>query len=69
MSRAYIPEAIKQRVAAAARYRCGYCQTQQAIVGYPLHVEHIIPEAAEGASTEDNLWLACSVCNYYKGAG
>jgi len=67
MSRTYIPEALRRRVAETARYRCGYCQTLQAIVGYPLHVEHIIPEVAGGASTEDNLWLACSVCNYYKG--
>lgn len=36
-------------------------------MGYPLHVEHIVPEAAGGASSEDNLWLACSVCNGAKG--
>jgi len=33
----------------------------------PLHVEHIIPIAAGGASTEENLWLACPLCNGYKG--
>jgi hypothetical protein len=48
--------------------RCGYCQTQQSVVGYPFHVEHIIPEAAGGPSVEENLWLACSVCNNAKGA-
>ena len=32
-----------------------------------MHVEHIIPLAAGGTSDEDNLWLACSVCNNYKG--
>lgn len=67
MSRAYIPESARQRIAEAARYRCGYCQTLQVVVGYPLHVEHIIPEVAGGSSIEDNLWLACSVCNYHKG--
>ena len=36
-------------------------------MGYPLHVEHIVPEAAGGASSEDNLWLACCVCNQSKG--
>lgn len=45
MSRTYIPEAVRERVAKAARYRCGYCLTQQDIVGYLLHIEHIIPEA------------------------
>lgn len=67
MSRTYIPQAIRERVAAEAQYRCGYCQTQQAVIGIPLHIEHIIPEAAGGSSEEENLWLACSLCNNYKG--
>ncbi len=67
MSRTHISEALRRRVAAAARLRCGYCQTLQVVVGYPLHIEHIIPEAAGGLSTEDNLWLACCVCNNAKG--
>lgn len=49
MSRTKIPRELRQRVEAAARLRCGYCQTQQIVVGYALHVEHIIPEAAGGA--------------------
>jgi 5-methylcytosine-specific restriction endonuclease McrA len=58
MSRAYIPEVVRRRVAETARHRCGYCQTQQRIVGIPLHIEHIIPLAAGGDSDENNLWLA-----------
>jgi hypothetical protein len=27
MSKTYIPESVRQRVAEVARYRCGYCQT------------------------------------------
>lgn len=41
MSRAFIPQAVRERVAAEARHRCGYCQTQQAVVGMPLHSVHI----------------------------
>jgi hypothetical protein len=67
VSRTYIPDAVRLRVAEAAGRRCGYCHAQEIIVGYPLHVEHIIPEAAGGPSSEDNLWLACSVCNGAKG--
>lgn len=67
MSRTYISKNIRQKVAAAARDRCGYCQTQQVVVGYALHIDHILPEAAGGSSTEENLWLACSVCNNSKG--
>lgn len=67
MSRTYIPGETRQRVRETARHRCGYCQTQELVVGYPLHIEHIIPEAAGGSSQGENLWLACSVCNNYKG--
>jgi len=66
MSKAYIPAPVRQRVAEAAHYRCGYCLTSQAVVAIPMHVEHIIPEAAGGPSIEDNLWLACPLCNGYK---
>jgi 5-methylcytosine-specific restriction endonuclease McrA len=30
--------------------------------------EHIIPESDGGATEEENLWLACSLCNSYKGS-
>ena len=33
-----------------------------------MQIDHIIPEAAGGSSELDNLWLACAMCNYYKGA-
>jgi hypothetical protein len=36
--------------------------------GIPLEIDHIIPEAAGGSSTEKNLWLACVMCNKIKGA-
>lgn len=32
-----------------------------------MHVEHIIPLAAGGTSEEENLWLACPLCNGSKG--
>ena len=67
MSRTFIPPAVRERVATEARHRCGYCQTQQAVVGMPLHIDHIIPEAAGGSSEIGNLWLACPLCNNYKG--
>lgn len=64
---AYISPEIRQRVADAARHRCGYCQTQEAVVGMPFEIEHIIPEAAGGDSEETNLWLSCPSCNRHKG--
>ncbi len=33
-----------------------------------MHIEHIVPLAAGGASDEGNLWLACPLCNGSKGS-
>ncbi len=35
MSSAYVPGDLRERVARQARYRCGYCLTQEAVVGTP----------------------------------
>ena len=67
MSRPYIPKALREQVAADAQDRCGYCLTPQSFTAMPMHVEHIIPLAADGSSNEDNLWLACPLCNGHKG--
>ena len=32
----------------------------------PLHLEHIIPLAKGGTSVEENLWMACALCNGHK---
>ena len=66
MSRPYISEAIRKKVAAEADHRCGYCLTPQSFTAMPMHIEHIIPIARGGSSTEDNLWQACPFCNGYK---
>ncbi len=31
-----------------------------------MEIEHLIPRALGGPDTEDNLWLACSLCNGHK---
>ncbi|HEX3129851.1 MAG TPA: HNH endonuclease signature motif containing protein [Thermoanaerobaculia bacterium] len=53
-------------MAEQARYRCGYCLTQELVIGGPMEVDHLIPRAFGGPTEEDNLWLACSLCNDYK---
>jgi HNH endonuclease len=58
---------LRAQVAAQARYRCGYCLTQEVVSGIPLTLEHIIPRALGGADTEENLWLSCRLCNEAKG--
>ena len=67
MSQTYIPKALRAKVAAQARHRCGYCLTAEAVAGTPMEMDHLIPEALGGLTEEDNLWLACSLCNDHKG--
>jgi 5-methylcytosine-specific restriction endonuclease McrA len=67
MSQPYIPKELRRSIAAAARYRCGYCLSAQDIMGVRLHVEHIIPLVVGGLTIAANLWLACPLCNGYKG--
>ena len=64
----YVPQATRERVAAAAHYRCEYCQTAQKISGAQMHVEHIIPLSRGGTSEESNLTWSCAWCNSYKWA-
>ncbi len=66
MSTQYIAAALRLRVAETARFRCGYCLTSQRIIGPLLEIEHIIPEAKGGTADEDNLFLACPMCNSHK---
>ena len=51
-----------------AKNRCGYCLSPQRLVLARLEVEHILPLAKGGSDREENLWLACPICNRYKGA-
>lgn len=67
MARVYIPVDIERRVRAVARHRCGYCLSPQHLVMARLEIEHIIPLSQGGSSDESNLWLACPLCNRYKG--
>ena len=66
MSSQRIGAALRRRVAEAARHRCGYCLTAQRIIGPLLEIEHIVPEAHGGSDDEQNLFLACPMCNSHK---
>ncbi|MBP6015296.1 MAG: HNH endonuclease [Candidatus Promineofilum sp.] len=68
MSFNQIPLAVRQRVQQAAADRCGYCLSPQALILGRLEIDHIIPTAKGGTNDEENLWMACSLCNNYKGS-
>lgn len=61
-----LPEATRQRVRQRAGNRCEYCLSHQDYVMGILQVDHVIPRAKGGADIEDNLCLACELCNQYK---
>ncbi len=67
MTSAYIPDKLRERVARQARYRCGYCLSSERIVGLSMEIDHLIPQVLGGLTLEENLWLACSACNAFKG--
>jgi HNH endonuclease len=61
-----VSEAVRERVREQAQNRCGYCQSPQQYVLGLLELDHIIPMAKGGTDDEDNLWLACRLCNGFK---
>jgi hypothetical protein len=62
-----IPKDVQRRVRAQAQNRCGYCISSQKYILGLLEMEHIHPEALGGTDDEENLWLACRLCNGFKG--
>ncbi|WIG59353.1 MAG: hypothetical protein OJF49_002100 [Ktedonobacterales bacterium] len=67
MSRAYISAELRSQVRADANAQCGYCHSPEAFLGMPLDIEHLVPEALGGPTVRENLWLACTRCNDFKG--
>jgi hypothetical protein len=67
MTRPHVSSDLRQQVALDAGHRCGYCLSDELLIGIPLSIEHIIPVAADGPTTRENLWLACRPCNEFKG--
>jgi hypothetical protein len=67
MTDIYIPKALREAITAQAHHRCGYCLTSEYVVGAPMEIDHIIPLSLGGPTEEENLWLACSLCNDHKG--
>ena len=57
---------VRRRVRQQARNRCGYCLASQYLLNCPLELDHLIPPGHGGSDDEENLWLACSLCNTFK---
>jgi 5-methylcytosine-specific restriction endonuclease McrA len=57
---------MRFRVLQRDNFRCRYCGRSGRAPGVVLHVDHVVPLAAGGTSTEDNLLTACEECNLGK---
>ena len=62
-----INDALRKQIRAEAGRKCGYCLSLQKYVLGVLEIDHIIPQAKGGTDDPNNLWLACRLCNGYKG--
>jgi len=61
-----VPKGMRKQVRAESLPHCAYCHTPERLVGMRLEIDHVIPEAAGGATMLDNLCLICRRCNSYK---
>jgi hypothetical protein len=63
-----IPRSLVRLVTERAGNRCEYCGLSQLGQEATFHIDHIWPSTAGGATTADNLALACVSCSLRKGA-
>ncbi len=54
---------LRFRILERDGFRCRYCARTAREPGVVLHVDHVVPLAAGGSTSEDNLVAACEECN------
>jgi hypothetical protein len=68
MTQSHVPLAMRRQIIEDAGTTCGYCHSDEVLMGVSMAIDHIVPIAAGGQTVRDNLWVACRQCNEYKGA-
>lgn len=63
-----IPASLRRLVIQRAANRCEYCGLSQTGQAATFHIDHIVPVAAGGPTSVDNLALACVSCSLRKSA-
>jgi len=58
---------LEQLVWARSGGRCEYCQFPKQFARSPFQIDHIVAQKHSGATTAENLAIACFPCNSYKG--
>lgn len=68
MSPSYVSSGLRRQIYRRAAGRCEYCLLSAGDAFFPHEADHIIAEKHGGATTADNLALACFDCNRFKGS-
>jgi hypothetical protein len=68
VSGAYIGADVRRQVVARANRTCEYCLIHEEDTFFGCEVDHIISQKHGGPTQEDNLALACLICNRNKGS-
>ena len=68
MSADHLSTELRRQVRARAGNRCEYCLLAEEDAHFPHEPDHIIARKHGGASTLENLALACFDCNRFKGS-
>lgn len=64
----YISAALRELVTQRAKGCCEYCGYPSLASFAPHEIDHIIAEKHGGITTQENLALACTLCNKHKGS-
>jgi len=67
VSSEHVPTSLQRRVRERARERCEYCGIAQELQEATFHIDHVVPRVEGGATSLDNLALACVSCSLRKG--
>ena len=67
MSRHYITDTLRQKIAKRANFCCEYCLIPEIFLATVFHIEHIRSIKHDGKTTLENLAFACPHCNQNKG--
>jgi len=66
MNEERVPAALRIAAAMRARDCCEYCRSQARFAMQAFAIEHIEPRSQAGATSLENLALACPGCNGHK---
>lgn len=68
MSKTYVSVALRRLVSERSQRCCEYCLQPEALSFGKHEIDHVVAEKHGGTTTEDNLALACTLCNTFKGS-